>query len=306
MLEKELNETGRNQRLVCGPESSDEESEISDNPPPAQPLPVCDFCFGTCRSNFGRREEPLLSCFECGISFHPSCLRYPQDKTAKCFDYDWRCKECHICRECEQVVTTVNGAAAGINCDDCDKPIHFKCHESNRKPKNGKCKDCKSGKKGKASKLRKRMQNEYDSEIDSSRTRHHSEDSSAGEKDKSGLNDSLSKFFTPSPEGRRTRTAQGQRKTNKKQIVVIDQVEQCYRPRSREYNKRLYRETRCEAQSRMGDMIPEEDMLTHRCPAKIQFSKYEIKTWYSSPYPAEYARLSKLYICEFCLKYSKS
>ena len=56
----------------------------------------------------------------------------------------------------------------------------------------------------------------------------------------------------------------------------------------------------------MGDMIPEEEMLSNRCPAKIQFSKYEIQTWYSSPYPAEYARLSKLYICEFCLKYMKS
>ena len=56
----------------------------------------------------------------------------------------------------------------------------------------------------------------------------------------------------------------------------------------------------------MGDMIPEEEMLNNRCPATIQFSKYEIATWYSSPYPAEYARLSKLYICEFCLKYMKS
>ena len=77
MLEKELNESGRNQKLVCGPESSDEESEASENPP-AQPLPVCDICFGTCRPNFGRSAEPLLSCFECGISFHPSCLRYSQ------------------------------------------------------------------------------------------------------------------------------------------------------------------------------------------------------------------------------------
>ena len=46
-------------------------------------------------------------------------------------------------------------------------------------------------------------------------------------------------------------------------------VEQCYRPRMSEYNKRLYRETRCEAQSRMGDMIPEEEMLTNRCPVNV-------------------------------------
>lgn len=27
-----------------------------------------------------------------------------------------------------------------------------------------------------------------------------------------------------------------------------------------------------------------------RCPASIQFGKYDIQTWYSSPYPQEYAR----------------
>jgi len=27
-----------------------------------------------------------------------------------------------------------------------------------------------------------------------------------------------------------------------------------------------------------------------RCPAAIQFGKYEIETWYSSPFPQEYAR----------------
>ncbi|XP_046367300.2 histone acetyltransferase KAT6B-like isoform X4 [Haliotis rufescens] len=44
----------------------------------------------------------------------------------------------------------------------------------------------------------------------------------------------------------------------------------------------------------------------HRFPPCIEFGKYEIQTWYSSPYPQEYARLPKLYICEFCLKYMKS
>ncbi|XP_059098251.1 histone acetyltransferase KAT6A-like isoform X2 [Tigriopus californicus] len=43
-----------------------------------------------------------------------------------------------------------------------------------------------------------------------------------------------------------------------------------------------------------------------RSPLSIQFGKFEISTWYSSPYPHEYARLPKLYLCEFCLKYMKS
>ena len=35
---------------------------------------------------------------------------------------------------------------------------------------------------------------------------------------------------------------------------------------------------------------------------KIVFGKFEIDTWYFSPYPEDYAKLDYLYICEFCLK----
>ncbi|PAA88413.1 hypothetical protein BOX15_Mlig000519g1 [Macrostomum lignano] len=35
----------------------------------------------------------------------------------------------------------------------------------------------------------------------------------------------------------------------------------------------------------------------------IQIGKYEITTWYFSPYPDEYGKQTKLWICEYCLKY---
>uniref|UniRef100_A0A2R9BTQ0 Histone acetyltransferase n=1 Tax=Pan paniscus TaxID=9597 RepID=A0A2R9BTQ0_PANPA len=38
----------------------------------------------------------------------------------------------------------------------------------------------------------------------------------------------------------------------------------------------------------------------------IAFGRYDLDTWYHSPYPEEYARLGRLYMCEFCLKYMKS
>lgn len=38
---------------------------------------------------------------------------------------------------------------------------------------------------------------------------------------------------------------------------------------------------------------------------KVQLGKYEIDTWYFSPFPAEYQKESKIWICEYCLKYSK-
>jgi len=37
----------------------------------------------------------------------------------------------------------------------------------------------------------------------------------------------------------------------------------------------------------------------------IEFGRYEIDTWYFSPYPEEFSKCSKLYLCEFCLKYMK-
>lgn len=35
----------------------------------------------------------------------------------------------------------------------------------------------------------------------------------------------------------------------------------------------------------------------------IEIGNYELDTWYSSPYPQEYAILDKIYLCEFCLSY---
>lgn len=38
----------------------------------------------------------------------------------------------------------------------------------------------------------------------------------------------------------------------------------------------------------------------------IEMGKFEIDTWYFSPYPEDYCGSDKLYICEYCLKYMKS
>ncbi|KAK7472725.1 Histone acetyltransferase [Stygiomarasmius scandens] len=39
---------------------------------------------------------------------------------------------------------------------------------------------------------------------------------------------------------------------------------------------------------------------------RLQMGKYEVETWYFSPYPQEYAHLPVLYICEFCLSFYPS
>jgi histone acetyltransferase MYST1 len=37
----------------------------------------------------------------------------------------------------------------------------------------------------------------------------------------------------------------------------------------------------------------------------IELGRYEVETWYFSPYPEEYCKEERLHICEFCLKYMK-
>ncbi len=49
-----------------------------------------------------------------------------------------------------------------------------------------------------------------------------------------------------------------------------------------------------------------EELTKVKYIEKIQLGKYEIDTWYFSPYPEEYGKATKLYICEFCLKYMKA
>ncbi|CAF1051676.1 unnamed protein product [Rotaria sordida] len=53
------------------------------------------------------------------------------------------------------------------------------------------------------------------------------------------------------------------------------------------------------------ESIEEDDIHNTRWPPYIVFGSELIKTWYSSSYPQEYARVPRLFICEFCLKYMK-
>ncbi|ERE91968.1 histone acetyltransferase KAT6B isoform X3 [Cricetulus griseus] len=145
-----------------------------------------------------------------------------------------------------------------------------------------------------------------------------------------GLIDGLTKFFTPSPDGRRSRGE------------IID-FSKHYRPRRKVSQKQsctshvLATDTEIKISIKQEstdvnvignkDVVTEEDLDIFkqaqelswekiecesgvedcgRYPSVIEFGKYEIQTWYSSPYPQEYARLPKLYLCEFCLKYMKS
>ncbi|CAF0753313.1 unnamed protein product [Adineta ricciae] len=61
----------------------------------------------------------------------------------------------------------------------------------------------------------------------------------------------------------------------------------------------------CSEQYRHSTDVVEDDVNNTRWPPYIVFGSELIKTWYSSSYPQEYARVPRLFVCEFCLKYMK-
>ncbi|XP_046710378.1 histone acetyltransferase KAT7 isoform X1 [Silurus meridionalis] len=82
-----------------------------------------------------------------------------------------------------------------------------------------------------------------------------------------------------------------------------------------EYDLELFRKAQARASE---DLVRPQDMIKEKLRMQgqitegsnmiknILFGRYELDTWYHSPYPEEYARLGRLYVCEFCLKYMKS
>ena len=65
--------------------------------------------------------------------------------------------------------------------------------------------------------------------------------------------------------------------------------------------------------SKLGEIDPKflalekerEEITKVRNVETIYLGKYQISTWYFSPFPEEYGKCKDLWICEFCLKYMK-
>uniref|UniRef100_G1N326 histone acetyltransferase n=1 Tax=Meleagris gallopavo TaxID=9103 RepID=G1N326_MELGA len=335
--------------------------------PRADPIPICSFCLGTKESNREKKPEELLSCADCGSSGHPSCLKFCPELTSNVKALRWQCIECKTCSACR---IQGKNADNMLFCDSCDRGFHMECCDPplSRMPKGmWICQVCRPKKKGrkllheKAAQIRRRYakpigrpKNKLKQRMGSpgrgQKTKVCTTPSSghaASVKDSSsrlpvtdptrpvnkktkGLIDGLTKFFTPSPDGRRSRGE------------IID-FSKHYRPRKKVSQKQsctslvLATDTEIKLSIKQEntdvylvgskDTVTQEDLdvfkqarelslekigckntadTSGRYPSVIEFGKYEIQTWYSSPYPQEYARLPKLYLCEFCLKYMKS
>ena len=72
------------------------------------PLPICVECLGTDKCNPVGEEEPLISCYGCGNSVHPSCRVYSLDLVQKFQREGWTCDDCKCCLICGESQTNVS------------------------------------------------------------------------------------------------------------------------------------------------------------------------------------------------------
>lgn len=292
----------------------------------AEPSPVCGFCLGTAEKNRDGEPEKLISCADCGNSGHPSCLKYSPELTEKILSERWQCIECKICSVC----VAAGNADNLLFCDACDKGFHMECLKppmTDMPSGSWICFMCiskPSPKKRKAITTPPRR-----------KIQHTPNDSAIlGLCPTPGCDGSghSSGRFTSHRSSFGCPIASSKRKCNTSDVPSLDQDSTDITPKRRsgkysrsllspksptqkrpplppgvtEEDYTLFRKAQEKANSEMRVQPPVDKASNSRFPPFIQFGPYEITTWYSSPYPQEYARLPKLYLCEFCLKYMKS
>ncbi|XP_077202131.1 histone acetyltransferase KAT6B isoform X5 [Paroedura picta] len=261
--------------------------------PRADPIPICSFCLGTKESNREKKPEELLSCADCGSSGHPSCLKFCLELTTNVKALRWQCIECKTCSACR-----IQGKNADnmLFCDSCDRGFHMECCDPplSRMPKGmWICQVCRPKKKGskllheKATQIRRRYTKSVGRPKNKLKQRMLSVTSDEG---------SMSAFTGRGSPGTEIKISIKQENTDlflvgTKDIVMDEDLE-------------MFKQARELAMEKIGCKNGGE--TNGRYPSVIEFGKYEIQTWYSSPYPQEYSKLSKLFLCEFCLKYMKS
>ncbi|XP_041671728.1 histone acetyltransferase KAT6B isoform X2 [Cheilinus undulatus] len=255
------------------------------------PIPICSFCLGTKESNRDKRPEELLSCADCGSSGHPSCLKFSPELTSNVKRLRWQCIECKTCSSCR-----IQGKNADemLFCDSCDRGFHMECCDPplSRMPKGTWiCQVCRPKENGKKLLHKKadQIKRRYAKPIGRPRNKLKQRMSvtsgdgsmvALGGRGSPGHNGEL----RVKQEAREELAAMSREHVTEEDIETFTHVQEL-------------------AAQRTGSLMNTDSM---RCPAIIEFGKYEIQTWYSSPYPPEYSRLQKLYLCEFCLKYMRS
>ncbi|XP_035826689.1 histone acetyltransferase KAT6B isoform X2 [Aplysia californica] len=300
------------------------------------PFILCSFCCEDAEKNREGEYEDLISCADCGSSGHPSCLKFSEELAAKVRKLRWQCINCKKCSFCGK-----SGREDDmLFCDFCDRGFHMPCCDPPiTKPPKGdwKCNLCdpeRGTKKGKefleaalkyTAKVKNQLQATSKQKLKKAKLfqaakrkaanwkgrskgpRKKKSESSVNSDDDDGDDEEDKSEDVLSPSTVRTKAG----------MVLPSYVT--------EDDIALFKEAQEKTQTDLFQGLPPVEPRTSlptaaqlleenkegkadapRYPPCIELGRYEIQTWYSSPYPQEYASLPKLYICEYCLKYMKT
>ena len=92
----------------------------------------------------------------------------------------------------------------------------------------------------------------------------------------------------------------------KRKFDEINHVQKVFSPPHLKIHSNINSLIKGEEDSKLAALEKEHEEITKvKNIDVIELGKYEIDTWYFSPYPEEFAHCKKLFLCEFCLKYMK-
>ncbi|XP_015929465.2 histone acetyltransferase KAT6B [Parasteatoda tepidariorum] len=258
------------------------------------PLMVCQFCKEGAFARNGR-FECLLNCHICNSSGHPSCFGLLPQALKVINESKWECFHCKICVICGEKTEKKRM----LCCNLCDKIYHATCTTPCfPRPARGtwSCDNCK--KKSVAKKEKNHINRVANSVKE--RYKKHNFKFSAVRKIKNQTYSVIKKKSTHSK-----KESQCSSDSSSSEDNTVTEPKSTLPPGVTENDVNIFRNVQETALQAMGHgSIPPEPQ--GRSPGAIEFGKFGIETWYSSPYPQEYARLPKLFLCEFCLKYMKS
>eukprot|EP00124_Ichthyophonus_hoferi_P000314 Ihof_evm10s11 gene=Ihof_evmTU10s11 len=273
----------------------------------------CNFCQRTWESNVHGVPEEILYCTRKGClnCAHPSCMSFSAELAAKVTTYPWECNDCKLCDICREA----GDEEQLVLCDGCDRGTHTYCMSPplDKLPEGSwECDLC------------------HNKECGASRRRgpgrppkHRSGDDVLDNVKGDKPNRARSKMAGPTPpgagKGKSSRhegkeiTAKKKRKKDtetdyegKKVVDGTAILTQDGVLRPSPHDVALFDKAREKAEEIVSTEYKHLAVKGTGKLESIEFGKYEISTWYAAPYPEEYARLPRLFLCEFCLKYMKT
>ncbi|KRZ49863.1 Histone acetyltransferase KAT6B [Trichinella nativa] len=250
----------------------------------------CVFCKTVRKQHKDGSVDIVLTCKECKKSGHASCWKVSVELAKKVIDSgeNWhceKCKSCSICEKDEQETVTLEIVRnfllfnhfflqlMRIVCNSCGKGYHWNCLPTNLQSTKtlATCPACEK----KSKKPSKRKASTCTVKVAKTRGKGKARPIVVSSDDNASPSRSMTPTLDGLPDG----------------IISQADIE-------------LYKLVHNEA-LKCYDSLPE--MATDRvCPPEICVSGFYMKSWYSSPYPQEYACLKTLYLCDFCLKYLKT